>query len=345
MDENSSKNKPIIKENKITALNSTNNLIEDIAECLKRDNFVNDITESLDREIYENLHDDPFYTIATEIRASFNWVFSHHAPIDQNIERQNIEWDTAKKECKKKYQPMSLDDALEDLTLQQARLFWYFKGCPENQPKKKELDDYYNGKRWLAYLITDSLLQNCKIKNCAKVLLQKEYVDYLKILSVEEFIRSKAYLIWDHRCKEQFCYGWGTTVQDFKKASNFLDGLLENCYDHKCDSKENIIFLDKVPDYLPETVKEIITGKKGAINRIWDESNPFFQEVESFVDDYYKHYGKLISMNKIKDYSIFHKIIGSLDDKLSVVNMFEYISKCVLKCFLLIETNDILSRK
>lgn len=332
------------KINDIASSSSTIKQIDSIDEELSANHT---ILENIQSEIDVDLSHitrDIFLQLATKIWACSNWVFQYNSPKNQSQETQESDWNTAQNICKEKYKNMPLGDALEDLTKKQAELFWFDKNCPQFQSESQELDDYFNGKRFVAYLIADILLENCRNNNCAKVLLQKEYVEYLKILSVEEFLRHKAYLIWVEKCNNVSAFCWGTSKQDFNSALHSFDDLLTNCKKHNCSSDENAKIWLHAP-ISSDDKDRIIRGKKNAIKRIWNDANLFSQEVETFVDQFYGHYIKFLNNAGTSDYTVLHSIINQIDKKLSVVNMFEYISKCALKCFLTHETNELNSAK
>ena len=87
-----------------------------------------------------------------------------------------------------------LHDCWNSWLTTQAWLFWRYKNAPCSQSEEDIHGDFMQAKRYLGYLIADDMLGRAlRSDGCVRHLLSAERVYYLVTLTVEEFLRTKAY--------------------------------------------------------------------------------------------------------------------------------------------------------
>lgn len=262
--------------------------------------------------------------IALNIFATANWVLNRRAE-KAGKEKELQDFYDAEKELFKKAEELSLAELLKVLTHTQQQILDFFN------PNKKE-DNPYNAKRYVGFLLTDKLLRNCQNKICPEESLKEECVEYLQGLTIEEFVRYKAYLRWYDRTKDSYVKDDNKKLEDYLTGMGFLDSAMNNCENKKCEDK--IIFWQKVVErkfHSKDTILATIKcAKKNTLKRLLPQVyKSHYTYVDEFVDRFYNHILKLSSLNQPSQ-DIAGKIVNSIYEKPHVVNMFEFILKCFL---------------
>ena len=172
---------------------------------------------------------------------------------------------------------------LEELVLKQAELFWRYKGCPK-QSFEDQQNDFYNSKRYLAFYIADYLFECC-IKNntndCPFAFINEEYLSYLISLSIEEFLRHKAYHIWMSQNRPH-----NTHENDYFIAINYTKEAVSSC------KKKCCLEIDMADKFTREIsscpMQTILSGKSTTAIRLISNINKL--QIESFASEFYFDY-------------------------------------------------------
>lgn len=301
------------------------------------------VREALNPYIFGD-KDDPLIEIATKIWALFDFVFDQLKDKSPNKQREIEEFNSAKNTCRKEYADKYLGFILSDLVQKQAKTYWHLNGCTVDNNQERIDNDWFNAKRFLGYMIAENLIQSCKDHQCAKVLLKHEFKEYLNILSVEEFIRFRAYLIWNDRNngKDWSQKDADKSNDDYFKAAKVINGVFKNCNNELCSDKNNKDFWEKSIGKLQEDLdaESIITAKINRINRLLKNSSEYTNKIKKYVELYYSNVEQFTTTGKTTEPDILGKIIEKINSEYYVSNMLEYISKCALLCKLTKDTHD-----
>ena len=268
--------------------------------------------------------------IATRISATFKWVIERNAATMLDKAKEIEDFVSSEKELQIRYSGMHIKDVLDDLTKRQARILWFFRGCKQNQSLDEQKDDYYNAKRYIAFLLADMLLLKCKDKKiCPEMSLKPEYIEYLQGITIEEFTRYKAYLRWRDRNINNYPKDNDKYLEDYFSAINFLDKTAINCKNKQCgDTFEYWKRIIESGDYIAK-LDMIKIAKINTLRRLFREDPEKMNFLDQFVTNFYENIKELVIRNKdtletIKD------IVSTIYEKSDVVNMFEFILKCFL---------------
>jgi hypothetical protein len=234
---------------------------------------------------------------------------------------------------------------LNNLVEKQARIFWHINGCMQDNNFKRIDDDWFNAKRFIGFMIAEHLIECCQDRKCAKILLHPEYKEYLNCLSIEEFLRHRAYFIWHDRNINNEWNGKNADRRqdDYFEAEKNIKGVFRNCNGESCNSEKNITFwhISMGNFQRDEDTAKIISGKKNRLYRLFNEHSACSTKIKKYVESYYWNVEEFITTGKTAEPDIFNKIIESVNEEYSVSNMLEYISKCALLCNLTQETHEI----
>lgn len=156
---------------------------------------------------------------------------------------------------------------------EQAWLFWQYRGAPTSQGKEGEVDDYMQAQRYLGYLLAEYLLGRLQDPNvCPLDLLKSEHIKYLVGLSVEEFVRFRAYFVYRLRLRVG-AREKADTSQDYDFAADTvrasLRGLLRRCRRDKCDTcRQNIVALHHNAHGRPIDLVRVAQAKRNVLTRL-----------------------------------------------------------------------------
>lgn len=262
---------------------------------------------------------------AVRVYACANWVFKRGQDASVDKEKEVQDFLTAEQELREKMQKLPLKEILEDLVETQQDLLDYFS--PDTKEHNK-----FNARRYIGFIIANELLRNCNKEICPDKALKEEYVEYMQRLTIEEFVRYKAYLRWKERTKDKYIKDDHKELEDYLTGMGFLDTTMNNCKNQKC--KDIVGFWQKIverklksQENILETIKR---AKKNTLKRIlpvvYASHNIY---VEEFVDRFYNHILKLSSLNQPSQ-DIAAKIVNSIYENPQVINMFEFLLKCLL---------------
>lgn len=297
-------------------------------------NIIGDAEKGIRGKLYNYGEDEIFDEIAKNIYATFKWVIERDASVDSDKNREIEDYIQSEKYFQTKYSGKEpIKEVLSDLTENQARILWFFKGCRPNQTSEEEKDDYYSAKRYIGFLLADRLLLECHEKKiCPDESLKPEYVEYLQGVTIEEFTRFRAYLRWHDRNRNGSIKDTDKHLEDYLTAMDFLDKAMINCKNKECN--DSLLFWKKIVENenYARRINQVSLIKQAKINtlkRLFRDYPKQVEYIEIFVAKFYDNILKLLCGIVIPK-GVIEGILNSLYEKSDVVNMFEFILKCFL---------------
>ncbi|HBR17090.1 MAG TPA: hypothetical protein DD725_05715 [Deltaproteobacteria bacterium] len=283
-----------------------------------------------------------FSDIALKIILMYEWI-TGGAKNDDNKQRIDTEYYSAAK-SRDKIIGKPRRDALKELTEHQAFIFWFYKGSIKDNNIERMRNDYYDGKRYVGFLIADKLIEGCKqnqLDDDCLGYLKEEYFEYLVALSVEEYIRIKAYYNWGNKNKI-------SNNDLFRMNSDYYNAMecLHNTF-WNCKGRTPELFLDLggmklIKGYLLNIDKYKLNIIKKAKNFAGKRLNyEISSESNEFVDKFYK-----LIQDASKGIDIrYDEIFGLLnlvyeDDH--VPNMLEFILRCFFCTYITRDVHNII---
>jgi hypothetical protein len=267
--------------------------------------------------------------VAKKIGATFLWVVERHAsPSSKNQELED--YAESERQLYTLYAGIPLKDALKDLTKRQARIIWFFNGANPNQIPEQEQNDYYTAKRYLGFLLSDRLLTRWSEGDlCPEESFREEYIEYFQGLTVEEFVRFKAYLRWLDRTKHRRITHPARQDEDYLVSLGFLDRLILKCRRNCCGDNEQ--FWRQIAEgqkYVDRTrdLSVIKTAKSNTLRRLFRDSE--IAVVDAFVDRFYGLIRQLPATPVPE--GLIEDIVHSIYEKPHLTNMFELFLKFFL---------------
>lgn len=301
--------------------------VEDLKQHLK----------NLEKQLNGSIKDDYFSNeniinkIAITVIAGYYWArdrdFNNFFDEAEFIkDRKN-----AIKELEKTYKNKNnLKDVLKEMVNKQAEVVWRrrkFEGI-EDPPNSYDRDNW-EAKRFIAYLFADKIITDCIESNvCPDFklnLFDPEIVNLLKSLTIEEYCRIKAYLIFLRNTQSYSGKVYWNDDVNYREATNFLDKAFHNC---KCmkkvkmDKNKYSLLLGNIETEKIKKAKKIPCDRIGPINHM---------NIEKFVDEYYAFFDAIQKNPQEKKEDDLTKIIKMLYDVsyTNVINIFEFMLKCM----------------
>ena len=274
---------------------------QEIVDTLRKD-----VEESIDNEFKFDPSERPLMEIGTDL-----FVFTQKT-IDQDL----------------------LDTKIDLFINDQARLFWYHKGCPI-QDKNGELDDHYNAKRYVMFLIADKLIYNCRNQSrCPfEVILKSDKLAvYLQSLSVKEFLLTKAYLQHKNRIEKKEATVNSRHYEDYYFAEKYLQGAATGLH-CKCKHFNNIqpiVYWDKIISTgWPSSLVDIKNAKTRSLVRLHINDHQKYKDTVDFVENFYDKISPIIENRQIPEITLVQLVKYFYSNK-TIVNMFEFFLRCFL---------------
>jgi hypothetical protein len=226
-----------------------------------------------------------------------------------------------------------LKDCWNEWLSTQAWLFWCYRGAPDHQSSTAMHDDFMRAKRHLGYLVADDMLaRTLRSDGCVRHLLSAERVHYLVAISVEEFVRMRAYFFYlaRSRCANDVRYGSRDT-EDYMAAEEFLYETLRMMFDldqgNRCvDCGDD--FSDTLRAILPakdiaDSVPGIVKAKRLTLERLNIQDSSW-----SIMD------GGVVPMYSWLENGARgpapKQSVQQLCNHFSVMNMFEFLLMCLV---------------
>ena len=218
-----------------------------------------------------------------------------------------------------------LELTLKSIVFSQADLLWRYKGTPENQAKELQINDYHNARRYVGYVIAHRIFESCFLSKCLFVSLPQPCIEYLQILSLDEFVRYKAYHLYRERIESGENVK-GDEYSDYYNAIGFLDQVMirtPQCSQHDLQCVSKIFKLAKHIDNLPL----IENAKKNTLIRLGRMH--LYDSVKGFIDNLYGIVQMIERGDKIPQ-RLVNKAVRDLYAITSVANVLEFALKCYL---------------
>lgn len=213
---------------------------------------------------------------------------------------------------KKEYTDWKTEKDLSTLTEANAILLWGEKGFIRDNDIKRINGDWYDAKRFVAFMLADKIVELCKKR--MTFIIPPYYYPYLHNIGLEEYKKIKAYFIWK------------------RNGGQIPDDELKNYYP-VCNELSNIFFNNKLKniplisfeEYIKESLLVIDSIKKR--KAFWQylsregETQTHWHEADNFVETFYHGLFDIIKIRSDK------KFVGLKDfvfEKTHLLNMMEF---------------------
>jgi hypothetical protein len=213
----------------------------------------------------------------------------------------------------------SQNDTFEDIVDMQAYIGWFIKLCPD-QSIDKQMDDLCNGKRYVAFLIADGLFRKCRESHCCPLDAlgaNKAVIRLLQSLSIEEFIRYKAYLIWHDRNMIRNDNTKDSNTDYFIVLGDLIEMMRGCLYHQRTRTANHLRRVIECAD-LPNT-SEIKSAK---LFRIRNLPGGRSDALEVHLDGFYSSIRTILNVNTPNNNPVIPVYPIGLNPY--IVNMFEY---------------------
>jgi hypothetical protein len=144
--------------------------------------------------------------------------------IHRNPDKEVLE-DAANKLANKLLEKVEIfnnDDKLDLFVKAQAKIFWCYKDC-KDQDEYGQLEDFYSAKSYLGYLLSGHLLKacdnsgQCLISNFSSATMQ-----LLQFMSISQFVNQKAYMRWLYRSGKKQYSTQDEYINDYLDAEKII---------------------------------------------------------------------------------------------------------------------------
>lgn len=108
---------------------------------------------------------------------------------------------------------------LEMFNMVWARLLWHERGCIEDGDINREKTDFMDARRFVGFLVAEQVLENFVKEKSFPI--PDYYFDYLNSVSVDEYKKIKAYMIWMNKGAIRDG-NYERQREDYMKACTFL---------------------------------------------------------------------------------------------------------------------------
>jgi hypothetical protein len=223
---------------------------------------------------------------------------------------------------------------LLNLTRTQTRLFMLQNNLPvppkDRALDKKFPDNFYSAKRYIGYLIALRLLDDCgKGDKCPFSRIPSECVEYLQSLSVEEFVKTKAYLIWRDRTPVGVASEASQADEDYRTAEEYLDQRASGaCCVRKAEKLDRIRRMVTAAQYFDDWPR-ILAAKVASFKRRFPNAVVPEDTIDRYVGILYSSMKALLAdVRPSKEEAMAS--VRALYCHVKHTNMFEFIFKCSL---------------
>ena len=272
---------------------------------------------------------DTITDLGTIAFARLEWVIrGMHS--NQNFEQRQSDWNKGQDAFSRlNLDSSSLRDVLESIVEVYAEIFWLEQGGVTDVNEKRIKDDWYRAKRYVGFFIADSFVERC-IQNqygdpdeCF-AFFNEAFVEYLIGLSVEEYLRIKAYLDWGDN-NEWNIYNASDEDRDryYFKALNRLEKARRNCHGMKVSDRFSSLS-DYSKNYLAKYNFETISrGKSTTLLRLGVSAS----QLHYYIKNYYPKMSSAVQQNRLSSKDAT-EILDLLYEDNTIPNMFEYLMRC-----------------
>ena len=308
------------------------------------DNISSFINVELD---YANLKQiEIIRAVGTTLRANLEWQLQGHICDDDQL-RINNDWFHAEAIVDRELYNLrknQIKTILSNYVVMQAE---YFGGLGDKDPDiaiKKIDDDYYDAKRYLGFCIAEKLMERCihnhgtsNPSECFSYICE-DYIPYLISISIEEFLKIRAYHSWEYQTKHAQNLSKEKTDGYYYAAKQYMFCTMDNCHQLPTSALVNMLqpstknYITKISD---DDIKTIIEAKKKSHMRqklLWDD------KIEKYTKLLYASLHELVIDGNINRDSA-KKVVDIMYMYSSIPNMFEYLLKCII-CSSIVASSD-----
>ena len=263
--------------------------------------------------------------VATTVIAGHHWAKYRDFDTSPDKYKEIEEWKTAEKELRNFYNGKPLKKVLEDMINRQANVI-YLRRQVENipDPPNHYDRDKWEAKRYIAYLFFDEILYGCVHDHlCPDFdinLISQEVVDLLRSLTIEEYCRIKAYVVFLDNRKNIGNQAYYKDDLNYYNALSLLDKAFQNCKRRKNATLQN-------GGWLNQDVDTIRKAKRKTEDRIGPIPKGI---IKDFVNKFYPYINQLPKNSHGKEETI--KILSRIYDKSNtkIINVIEFMLKCMI---------------
>jgi hypothetical protein len=275
--------------------------------------------------------------VGTNIFASRKWWIGG-AQRDGDLNRMKEDWKNGEKQADEQLAPpKEIGEILEGLVDCQASLFWMFRGAKKDNDRERQDNDYFDAKRHMGFLIAEKIIENClkneKDKTNCFEFLNADYMEYLASISIEEFIRTKAYLLWGAKKNWEPTTDQSEIDEYYYKVQNVIEEPGKKC----CQKKPGEIskkFHKDVKEYFrsldDEAIARIKSGKIHTDSRL-NINHP--RDVDEYTELFYREVKHAIQKQKLPKEKA-QKILKLMYTNTDIPNMLEHFLRCYVCSFI-----------
>lgn len=242
---------------------------------------------------------------------------------------------------------ISVKSQLEKLVKLQANIYYALRKGGDDD------DNYHDAKRYITYLLIEKILKKCypnsEIDNCY-IFVDKDLIDYFNSLTLEEYIRIKAFFKWVKANNYNPTTDISIDRNYYFEALNEIDNIKINCKRKQVFSGKVVNHLSTdIKKYLTEKkLKKIIKGKRYTIKRLQlrkpDEINAIL-DMKEFMRNFYNSLKNAILHDIKPNKESVTKVVEIFYKNTHIPNMLEYLFKCYFCSFLSNEEHESLRKK
>ena len=213
--------------------------------------------------------------------------------------------------------------SLQGLNWAWAKILWIERGAIEDANTTRIQDDYLDARRIVGFILADHILESCNNGICPE--LPEYYYEYLNALSVDEYKKNKAYVIWENNGrivdedKERI-------ARDYYEACSLLPWKQTAAY--KCQATIIEPLLAYIKDK-KKVNKSKISRRKAYWAYLAGDANESrcINVADEYVDEFYDHASNSLDSNNSDDSDLSKDLYHLVKGHNHIANMFE---ACIL---------------
>jgi hypothetical protein len=273
--------------------------------------------------------------ICTQLAANLRWVIKGKK-VDGDLGRMVEDWSEGEEIAKEILARHGGDIAsvLRAFVELQANIFWRFRGGTWDDNAKRQQDDYFDAKRHIGYLLSERMIEDCILRKSSAEkaclpLLAEEFIPYMVILPVEEFIRIKAYLLWAMDRAWQPIEGGEERDKYYYVVQRVLEYALT-----PCRRKDEELIAEHLPSVIREHFKHADNAeiRRVMVAKIISDARlniRYSDDIESYTMRFYEFAKQILSQEE-PDGEAAETVLNLMYKSPTIPNMFE----CLLRCCL-----------
>jgi len=208
-----------------------------------------------------------------------------------------------------------------------ASQLWIDRGGIVNNDYLRILGDWFDARRIVGFRIMAEIIKACKNNKCES--LHSRYYPPLSSLSLEEFKKICAHLIWEERYSNEVALSEREKTDVYFEACREVESLKNNCLNkEETDIPGDMKAFMKVS--YEKCYDNIVMRKvhwKSLSEGHWQNFESNLEKSKTFVNSLY---GRFAESDRILSYGEIEALITLIDDNYEWINMFEYCLRCHL---------------